>query len=307
MSRRETIKQQLTDATIINQSNLRILDTTRSETVTRFKTVRSVRHAMRRLIDDAGDADLFVSTLAGRMLAATVGAASAAAWQTAINDVVTGAGSNTQFSPGDSGSPRPDDSVPAVDSMRHLISSVTVLFTDGKFYIDDLGTTGLFRPTVAKDTKTALRRVLSLSDGGVFKLNTLSGLAIKTIADLTAGSAAIGDLTAAVTDITSASTTSSSTQASLSGIPSLSSRQIFQRVLRKRSGSNRNVVVDDVGATTNVDIAGIRYSHKRMLFDLMNSDGDGVFTTSGDALLAASVLVAPAVSDIVTAVQGAVA
>lgn len=306
MPRAETrIKKQLTDATIVSQDDVRQLDTVGTETVERFATVRSQRFAMRRLLFDAGSGGLAVHTLAGRMLNAATGSGSATAWVAALNAVVTGAGDNSQFKPGDAGSPVPDAAIPSKD-LRVLLSRVTVLLDDGNFYIDDLGTTTLFRPGDALSTKHALRRVISTTGGGVFRLNTLSGKAILDIAAL-GGGAVIGDLNAAVTDITSAVTTAASTQNDLTA-PSASARQIFQSVLRQRGGTdNRNVVIDNVGAPTNTVTAGLRYSHRKMLFDLLDTEGERVFTTAGDGLAAASVLGATTVAAVVSAIQGAVA
>lgn len=309
MSRAETrIKKQLTDATIIDQSDERVLDTVGSESVERFATVRSERLAIRRLLKDAGTKQLYVNTLAGKMLVAASVAGSPGAFVTAVQDVVTGAGSNAQYEPGDAGDPVPAATIPS-HNLKTLLSAVTTLYTDGKYYIDDLGVTGLYRPKTGVSTKNAIRRVMSLTDGGVIRLNSLAGRAILSIAELDAGTALIGDLTGAITAVTSASTTAATATVAFAKVPSASTRQAFQAALRKRSGSNRDVLVDNVGTPSAVDTAGLRYSHRRMVYDLLNDAGDRVVTTAGEAMAAVAALDSgtASVGDIVSAVQAAVA
>jgi len=57
------------------------------------------------------------------------------------------------------------------------------------------------------------------------------------------------------------------------------------------------------------DESGLRYSMRRMVYDLMNTAGDRVVTMSGEALAAVAALSSGSatVSSIVTAIQTAVA
>ncbi len=299
-----SIKKQLTDATLINQDDKIFLDTADSESVTRNKTVRSLRHAVRRLIADADDKDLYVRTLGGAQVDAMkdVAAGTPTATQQYVNatsGVVSAATSSfTDFAP-TSGIPNA--------SFNQMINDVTVLYADGKFYIDDVGTTGLFRPKNAPSIKQSIRRVVSeTATTGVYKLNTISGLLMSQIADLTPTVGMnISGVTAIFTAFDAATTTSATTQVALSA-PSASTMQLMGSVLRQTtSGENRNVIVDDVGDEVTATTKG-RISKMKLMRDLAVTDGSAVRTFSGRATSGISGLVLPSVEELVTRVQAAV-
>jgi len=283
MSRAETsIKKQISDMTLLNQLNDEYLDTVGTETVERKGTVRSMRHAMRRSIADAGSGNLYVNTLDGQMLkaiSALTGAATASDMILAVKGVVTG--SATSFS----------ESSPDADissrSLKHFLSDVTVLKSNGHFYIDDFGVTTLFRPAVVKDLKKGLRKVIQDNGDGTFRLSTLTGDAVSAIVALTAPFTA-AKILAAIDSIVVDTSTSATTLIDETTRPSVSARQIFQKTLRKVGGDNRVVRVDNVGR--DADVAGLRYSNRKMLYDALSTDGSNLNTVSGDALAAIALL-----------------
>jgi len=301
MSRAETsIKKQISDMTLLNQLNDKYLDTTGAETVERKGTVRSMRHAMRRNIADAGSGNLYVNTLDGQMLkalAGLTGAATASDMILAVRGVVTG--SATSFA-----DDSPDSDISS-RSLKHFLSDVTVLKSNGHYYIDDYGMTTLFRPTVVKDLKKGLRRVVGDNGDGTFRLLTVTGDAVSALSAVTAPVTAVKIL-AAINSVVIDSSTSATTKIDETTRPSVSARQIFQKALRKVGGSNRVVRIDNVGHDSGV--AGLRYSNRKMLYDALATDGSNINTVSGDALAAIALLDEGSASfaDIVSAVAAAI-
>jgi len=301
MSRAETsIKKQVTDMSLLNQDDKLFLDTVGTETVTRKGTVRSLRHAMRSAIADAGAGNLYVNTLGGQMLkaiSALTGSATASDMVLAVRGVVTG--SAASFA-----DVKPDADVSS-NSLKYFLSNVTVLKSNGHFYVDDFGMTTLFRPAIAKDLKKGLRRVMQDNGDGTFRLSTVSGDAVSALAALGTGNTA-ATLLAAIDSIVVDTSTAGTTLIDEKTRPSLSLRQMFQKTLRKVSGSNRTVRIDNVGRDS--DVAGLRYSNRKMLYDALSVDGSNINTVSGDALGAIALLDAGSASfdSIVAAVLAAV-
>jgi hypothetical protein len=300
-----SVKKQLTDATLIDQADRLHLDTARNETVSRHNTVRSMRHAYRRLISDAGSGKLFARTLAGSQVRAMVDEAATtpvaiSEYVSAVTGVVTGNTSSfTDFAP--------DSDVKSHD-WKTLLSQVTVLYTDGRYYIDDVGFTGLHRASVPASPKEAIRRILSITDGGEVRLNTMSGKIILDLAALTASTASLGDIKTILDGYDAATTTSSSTVTAVTGVPTVSIRQMIGSVLRQEVPSaNRVVRVDDVGTPSSTLTSKPRYSRIRTMLDLFNADGTGIRTFSGQATKAIAEDPIADVEDFIEAIQAAVA
>ena len=299
-----TLKGQLTDATIVNQSDSILLDTAGDETVARHKTVRSLRHALRRLVKDAGDEKLYVNTLAGAQVRAMMTEAATtpvagSEYVAAILAVVTGDTS-------DYGDFAPDSDVPSHD-WKNLLSACTVLYSDGKYYIDDVGMTTWYRPPVATSEKHALRRVISeVGTSNVYYLNTVSGLIINALAALDSATASLTDIKTSLESWDAVTTTSATTKAAVTG-PNASIRQLFGSTLRQRvSGVNRAVYVDDVGHASSTKVTKPRISMRKTIYDLMSTDGATIYTYSGLALAALAALSTPTAEDLINAIEAVV-
>lgn len=300
-----SVKKQLTDATLIDQADRLHLDTQRNETTTRNKTVRSMRHAHRRLIGDAGTNKPFLRTLAGSQVKAMITEAATtpvaiAEYVAAVEGVVTASTSGfTNFAP---------DSNISSHNLKTMLTQVTVLYSDGLYYIDDVGMTGLYRPKAPTSLKVALRRVMSATGGGGFKLNTMSGRIILALAELTASTASLGDIKTLLDAIDAVTTTSASSVTAVTGVPAVSVRQMIGSVLRQEvSGVNRAVLIDDVGTPTSTLFTKARYSRLKHLLDLFNTGGTGIKTFSGEATKAIATASISDVEDFIEAIQAAVA
>lgn len=299
-----SIKEQLGDSRIFNQSDLLLLDTAGNETVARHKPSRSLRHTLRGLIKDKSTDKFYVSTLAGAQVRALITEAgttpvATSEYVTAVKAVVTGDTS-------DFGDYSPDSDVPS-HNWKNLLSAVTCLYSDGKYYIDDVGFANLYRPPVATSEKAALRRVISRVSAGVFKLNTMSGLVIKALADLNSATVALSDIKTALEAFDAVTTTSATTKATYVYNKSASLREMFGDVLRQRvSGANRSIYIDDVGSTLSTKVTKPRTSMRRTIYDLMSTDGATIYTYSGLACAAIAALSTPTPEDFINAIEAVV-
>jgi len=298
-------KKLLTEPTFVSQDDRVTTDTTGSETVTRTKTVRSAFQAFRRLMFGATAGALHLETLDGKMLRAVRALGGNPTAETiidTINDAVTGAGAEPATS-----------TALSATSFVAAFSDVTVVRDGGGFSIDDMGeSTGLLRAPRARSLKFALRRVVAdVGTGGPFFWSTLSGASVNALAALTAGSATGTQIIAALDAVANETSDSADLTASTIGgkVPSLSNLALLASTMRKRSGSNRDVVLDNTGSNTDLtDVAGSRYSVKKTLFDMASTDGLRTFTTAGDALAAVAALDSgtASIEDIINAIKGAV-
>lgn len=285
------IKVLLTDASFVAQDNEPTLDTTGTETVARNKTVRSRLDATRRLLRGASKSALHFNTLDGKMLLAIKNLVpsnpTAAQIINAVNDAVTGGSTTIEVNEKNLSS----------RSLLTVLSDVTVVrASSGGFAIDDFGAaTGLFRAVQARSLHIALRRVMADAGSKLFHLKTLSGAMSTGIANLTASTATGTDIKTEINNV--ANETSTANDSALlnraanfgigATIPSLSTLNMLSVLLRKRSGSNRDVILDNAGFNTSAaNVAGDRYSLERTLFDMASNAGTKMFTTSGQALTA---------------------